>query len=123
MILVVEDEPLVRMFVFDVLDEAGYRVLEAVNAHEAISLLEAHADIRLVVSDIDMPGHMNGISLAHHMAGAHPFVPVVLVSGRIQPREGELPPGASFLSKPFDPASLLLVVTDLLDGARRQRGS
>jgi CheY-like chemotaxis protein len=63
-VLAVEDEPIVRMSMSDFLDDAGYKVFEAVNADEAIALLQARSDVQVVVTDIEMPGSMNGLELA-----------------------------------------------------------
>jgi two-component system, response regulator PdtaR len=64
-VLVVEDETLVRMFMADFLDEAGFKVFEAVNADEALTVLKARPDVQVVVTDIEMPaGSMNGLRLA-----------------------------------------------------------
>ncbi|MCB5173917.1 response regulator [Microvirga lenta] len=79
-ILVVEDEPLVRMFLADALDDAGYKVFEAVNADEAVTLLQARPDIQAVVTDIEMPGSMNGIGLARPVRERWPGIGLLVTS-------------------------------------------
>jgi DNA-binding NtrC family response regulator len=99
-VLVVEDEPLVRMLVADVLVEAGFRVIEAVNAEEALTILSARADVSVLLSDVDLPGGVHGYALARQVHHRWPQVEVLLTSGRKWPTAGDLPPGAAFLAKP-----------------------
>ena len=107
-LLLVEDEPLVRMFNADVLDDAGFRVVEAANADEAIALFEARADIRAVVTDIEMPGPRNGLDLAEHIKTRRPLVGVIIVSGREHPKLSAFTSGGGpFLAKPYSAADLL----------------
>ncbi len=106
-VLLAEDEALVRMYNADVLDEAGFRVVEAGNAEEAIALFEARPDIRIVVTDVEMPGSKNGFDLARHVTDKRPLVGVLIVSGRVRPAEDELPDGSRFLAKPYSPDELL----------------
>ncbi len=106
-VLLAEDEPLVRMYNADVLDEAGFRVVEAGNADEAIALFEARPDIRIVVTDVEMPGSRNGFDLARYVADKRPLVGVLIVSGRVRPRDDELPDESRFLAKPYSPDELL----------------
>ncbi|HEV7283761.1 MAG TPA: response regulator, partial [Kaistia sp.] len=80
-ILVVEDEGLVRMAAADDLVEAGFKVIEAANADQAIQMLETHPEITILFTDIDMPGSMDGIRLAHAVRERWPPVKLVLVSG------------------------------------------
>ena len=106
-ILVVEDEPLIRLGLASVIEEAGYVVLEAPNADGAIKLLEADTSIRVVVTDVDMPGSMDGIRLAHYVRERWPPVKLIVISGKIGVRPGELPVGARFMGKPYQDAMLL----------------
>jgi DNA-binding NtrC family response regulator len=99
-VLVVEDEPLVRMLVADVLVDAGFRVFAAVNADEALRILRAGVDISMLLSDVDLPGHFQGYDLARQVHERWPQVEVLLTSGRAWPSAGDLPPGAAFLAKP-----------------------
>lgn len=101
-VLVVEDEGLVRMAVADELMDAGFAVLEAGNADQAIRMLENHPEISILFTDIDMPGSMDGIRLAHAVRERWPPVKLVLVSGHQSPQPGALPSETAFFSKPYD---------------------
>jgi two-component system, response regulator PdtaR len=100
-VLVVEDEPLIRMAAVDLVENAGYAALEAGNADEAIRILEQRADIRLVFTDIDMPGTMDGLKLARLVRDRWPPVHIILVSGKTLVDRGDLPSGAEFFPKPY----------------------
>ncbi|MCB5177576.1 response regulator [Microvirga lenta] len=114
-ILVVEDEALVRMLASDILTEdGGYRVIEAVNADEALTLLEARHDVRLVFTDVDMPGTMNGFALARAIDLRFPSIEVIVTSGRKMPGVGELPEGIPFLPKPYASSALIQAVRKAL---------
>jgi CheY-like chemotaxis protein len=114
-ILVVEDEALVRMLASDILiEEGGYRVLEAVNADEALSLLEARHDVRVVFTDVDMPGILNGFAFARIIDMRFLGIKVIVTSGRTQPGVGDLAKGISFLPKPYAPSALIRMVREAL---------
>lgn len=100
-ILVVEDDPLVRMVLADSLADAGYRVLEAESADEALRLLDDQPQTRVVITDVRMPGSLDGIELAHVVAQRCPDAAIVVVSGDATPKDGDLPPGAAFIPKPY----------------------
>jgi CheY-like chemotaxis protein len=100
-VLVVEDEPLVRLAAADSLSELGYHILEAGNADEAIALLELWSGVRVLFTDVQMPGRMDGLSLATLVRDRWPAVEIVITSGRICPDEAELPLRALFLAKPY----------------------
>jgi len=107
-ILVVDDEALVRMSAVDVVEEAGFGVVEASNADEAILILESHGDIILIVTDIDMSaGSMDGLRLAATVRHRWPPIHIIVVSGHHQANEAELPSGGVFLSKPYQPRLLV----------------
>jgi CheY-like chemotaxis protein len=106
-VLLVEDEPLVRMYNADVLDEAGFRIIEASNADEAVLLFETRPDICALVTDIEMPGRMNGLALARHVQDKQASIGLLIVSGRVRPSPDELPIGGRFLGKPYTPTDLL----------------
>jgi len=100
-ILVVEDDTLLRMHALEMIEEAGFEVLEASNADDAIKLLEARMDIAVVFTDIDMPGSMNGLKLAHAVANRWPPIRIVATSGHFQMHDGDLPEGGLFIAKPY----------------------
>jgi CheY-like chemotaxis protein len=106
--LVVDDEPFVRMNAVDVVEEAGFAVLEASNADEAMHVLESHADVGILVTDIDMPaGSMDGLGLAASVHDRWPSIKIIIVSGRYQATLAEIPDGSVFLSKPYRPDVLV----------------
>lgn len=100
-VLVVDDEPLLRMAATDALEEAGCRVFEAANADEAIQVMESGERVDLLVTDIQMPGSMSGLGLTRTIRSRWPDVQVMVTSGAIRPRAHELPADVRFLSKPF----------------------
>lgn len=100
-ILVVEDDDLVRALAVNMAGTAGYKVYQAAEADEAIQLLERHLDIRIVFTDVEMPGTMDGIKLAHYVRDRWPPIELIVTSGAVHLVERELPLGASFLSKPY----------------------
>ncbi len=112
-ILVVEDEPLVRMFLSDLLDEARFKVFEAVSADEAVSTLQARPDVQAVVTDVEMPGSMNGFELARVVRERWPGVGLVVTSGRERPGPSDLPEDVAFLTKPHLPATVITLIRQL----------
>jgi CheY-like chemotaxis protein len=113
-VLIVEDEPLIRMGAVHLIEDAGYEVYEAGSADAAIALLELHKEIRLIFTDVDMPGSMDGLKLAHCVRGRWPPVKIIVTSGHIKVTEESLPAGAIFLPKPYDPAEIAHKVRELI---------
>lgn len=109
-LLVVEDEMFIRMFVCDVLREAGYDVVEAVNGDEALELLKAGVSIDLVLSDVRMPGSTDGMALLDFVKKNHAGVPVIISSGHLDPGVALGAGAAQFLGKPFRIEEALAVV-------------
>lgn len=105
-LLIVEDEPLIRLAAADIAEEAGYSVLQAGDADEAVALLEQHPEIQIVFSDIEMPGPTNGIRLAAFIRDRWPPIEIILTSGRVPARDVELPSRGVFLPKPYRPGEL-----------------
>jgi CheY-like chemotaxis protein len=101
-ILVVEDEVLVRMLAIDVAIAGGFEALSAANADEAIEILELRPDVRLVFTDVNMPGSMNGLRLAHRVRQRWPPVELLVTSGFANLTTADLPERARFLPKPYD---------------------
>jgi CheY-like chemotaxis protein len=114
-VLVVEDDSLLRDLIRSVLGQAGFDVIDASSGVEALRLIRVRHDICAVVSDISMPGAVNGFELARRIRKVHPRVGVVLVSGRTEPTSGELPYGVLFLSKPFRAVTLLRLLRSVVD--------
>jgi CheY-like chemotaxis protein len=100
--LVVDDDALILMDASDILQDAGFQPLEAMNVADAIEQLEGHHDeITLLFTDVQMPGGRDGFDLAREAAQRWPDVKILVASGNIQPKAGELPDGAIFIEKPF----------------------
>jgi CheY-like chemotaxis protein len=112
----VEDDVLERMIATDILVDAGFRVIEAHDAREALTLLGARTDVRLVFTDWNMPGDIDGIGLAHLVHKRCPAVGIIVTSGKMRPAHGDLPAGARFISKPYRPSALIREVETLLQG-------
>ena len=98
-VLVVEDETLIRELVAEELEEAGYSVVVANDADQAIAILEARQDIHLVFTDIDMPGSMDGLKLAAAVRDRWPPVHIIITTGKVRPLE--IPANALFIPKPY----------------------
>jgi CheY-like chemotaxis protein len=113
LVLVVEDEFLVRMNAVALLEEAGFGVLEAASADDAIELLESRKDIRIVFTDINMPGSMDGLRLAHAIRNRWPPIELLLTSGQMRVRTEDMPERGRYLSKPYDPSELVRMVRSL----------
>jgi CheY-like chemotaxis protein len=96
-LLIVEDKLLVRLLAVEIAEEAGFSVLEATEADEAIRVLQKRPDIRVVLTDIDMPGSLDGLELAHAIRHRWPPIQVVLTSGKMRPAPGELPERSHFV--------------------------
>ena len=109
-ILIVEDEPLLRMMAVDMVEEAGYVAIEATDADEAVRILEARTDIRLVFADIDMPGSLDGMKLAAAIRRRWPPIEIILTSGQFAGADVELPSRGVFVPKPYDPAQVLAIM-------------
>jgi two-component sensor histidine kinase/CheY-like chemotaxis protein len=100
-VLVVEDEMMLRMRAVDIVEDAGFRSVEAVNADEAMSILESRSDISLLFTDIQMPGSMDGLKLAHTVRNRWPAIKIILVSGQVKPSDAERPADSRFFGKPL----------------------
>lgn len=99
-VLVVEDEPLVRLLVSELLLDEGFRVIEAANAAEALAVLRADVPVDVLFADVDMPPGIDGYALAHEVRAGWPLIEILMTSGRRWPADGDLPAGAAFLAKP-----------------------
>jgi CheY-like chemotaxis protein len=107
--MVVDDDVLERMGAADMFLDAGYRVLEAGNAADALLLFETNADIRVLFTDVSMPGPMNGADLARDVAKRWPAIGIIMTSGR--PRPDKLPSSMRFHDKPYEPTDVLRQAT------------
>lgn len=113
-ILVVDDEALLRMLAADHFTDAGYEVLEAANGAQALALLAERPDIGAVVTDVQMPGEPDGFTLSHAVREACPGCAIVVVSGRAAPGPGDLAERARYVPKPYEGRKIVRLVEDLL---------
>ena len=109
-ILTVEDEQPLREYLGEILEDAGYSVIAAADADEAISILESRNDIRTIITDINMPGSMDGLRLAAAVRGRWPPIRIIIATGKGAPGAGEMPPGSQFVAKPYRPDRILAAV-------------
>jgi DNA-binding NtrC family response regulator len=117
-VLIVDDEPLIRMDVASLLEDAGFDVIEAVNADEAIRVLETKSSVWAIFTDVDMPGSMDGIRLAHAVKDRWPPVHIFVMSGHRSVDVSELPAGGRFFSKPCDHVAVIAAFRHLQAGSQ-----
>ena len=115
-VLVVEDEAILRLHAIDVVEEAGFIAIEAKNADEAIAILESRSDITLLLTDVNMPGSMDGVKLAHAVRNRWPPVKIVVVSGHRQVDQSELPLDSRFFGKPFQAEKMIAELRAMIGG-------
>ena len=123
-ILIVDDEPLIRMGLSDFLQECGFKVLEAGNAAEAVQMIKSYAVvIDLVITDVRMPGDMDGFGLAQWVRAHQPALPVILCSGDAKKAEvaQEVCADEPFFKKPYDLQLLVAKIRQAI-GAKRTKG-
>jgi CheY-like chemotaxis protein len=106
-VLVVDDEPLTLLDAVEMIEEAGYEAIWARNADQAIAILERRDDIRVLFTDVNMPGSMDGMKLAHAVRGRWPPVEIIVASGMPMPTDAKLPDRGLFFLKPYDPEKIL----------------
>jgi two-component system, response regulator PdtaR len=112
-ILIVEDEFLLRMDSAEVIENAGFEVVQAANADEAIAILTARPDIHVVFTDIQMPGSMDGLKLAKFVRNRWPPIKIVATSGLVRVEDDDLPTGSVFLRKPYHGAEVVAALREL----------
>ncbi|MGA2292051.1 response regulator [Bradyrhizobium sp.] len=112
-VLIVEDEFLIRMDAIDMVKAAGFDVLEANNADEAIAILEDRLDVTVVFTDIQMPGSMDGLKLAAAIRGRWPPIKIVATSGMAEITKEDLPSGSRFIPKPYSPREIVEALREL----------
>jgi CheY-like chemotaxis protein len=117
--LVVEDEVLLRLHAAGLLEEQGFAVVEAANAAEALNVLQSRNDVRLLFTDIQMPGALDGMDLVREAHARWPRVLLVITSGRMKPPQAEIPDDGRFISKPYRAEELFNEVDDLMREAER----
>jgi CheY-like chemotaxis protein len=118
LVLVAEDEELVRLVIVDVLEDAGFEVIEAEHAEAALGVLQIHAArIHVLFTDIHMPGAMDGLALAHHTAKNWPKIALLLTSARPPPHQRRLPEKSRFLAKPYQHHHVIRHIRELAAAA------
>ena len=118
-VLLVEDEPLIRLFIAELLEDAGFRVVEAANAAEALVILAAGLNVNVLLTDVDMPFGGSGFELAQKVDKSWPEIEILIMSGRQWPAHGDLPPGAAFLAKPCPNEAIVSHVRSAAERTKR----
>jgi CheY-like chemotaxis protein len=116
-VLVVEDEMLLRMRAVDMVEDAGYTSVEAVDADEAVAILESRSDIALMFTDIQMPGSMDGLKLAHAVRKRWPPIKIILVSGQLTPAIIDIPADSRFYGKPLGAKEMIAEMQNMIGHA------
>jgi DNA-binding NtrC family response regulator len=117
LVLVVEDEPAVRAVAVETLEIEGFKVIEAPSADYAVTILQARDDIRVVFTDVTMPGHLNGFDLAQIAKSLHPNISVIVTSGALPSGFSGLAPEARFLQKPYRMTGVIRLIHELTEGS------
>ena len=112
-VLIVEDEFLIRMDAVDMIRSGGFEVIEAKDADEAIEILERRPDITVVFTDVHMPGSMDGLKLAAAIRGRWPPIKIVATSGRARLSAEDLPSGSRFLKKPYSAREIVSTLREV----------
>ena len=113
-VLVVEDEMLLRMRAVDIVEDAGFTAIEAMNADEALAILESRSDVDLLFTDIQMPGSMDGLKLAHAVYERWPSIKIILVSGKLTPTDSERPTDSRFFGKPLEVKQMIAEIQEMI---------
>ena len=114
-VIVVEDESDIRLMVAEALADAGFDVFEAEHADEAVAILQDRAvDVHALFTDVNMPGSMDGIALAHHSCRNWPWIVLLISSGRPRPSTMAMPPASRFLAKPYHPDHVVMHLQEML---------
>jgi CheY-like chemotaxis protein len=113
-VLVVEDELLLRVRAVDMVEDAGFTSVEAVDADEAVAILESRSDISLLFTDIQMPGTMDGLKLAHAVHQRWPWIKIILVSGQLQLPDLDIPDESCFFGKPLEGKLMIAQMRSML---------
>ena len=113
-VLVVEDQPLIRFNAVELVNSAGFEAIGAKNADEAIQILHARPDIHLVFTDVEIPGTMDGIRLTHYIRTRWPKIYLIVASGQGIIAENHLPNGSKFFPKPYSDDSIVKEIKRML---------
>ena len=113
-VLVVEDEMVLRMRAVDIVEDAGFTAVQAVNADEALAILESRSDISLLFSDFQMPGSMDGLKLAHAVHDRWPSIKIILVSGQVRVSDTDKPADSRFFGKPLEMKQMITELQEMV---------
>ena len=113
-ILIVDDEALLRMLAVDYFEEHGYEVIEAQDGTEAVAILKDRPDIRAVFTDVQMPGRPDGFGVAREARNANPSCAIIVVSARQWPDKDSLAHGVRFITKPYDGTAVVRMFDEML---------
>jgi DNA-binding NtrC family response regulator len=116
-VLIVEDEMMLRMHAVDMVEDAGYTPIEASDAAEAVAILESRSDVALMCTDIQMPGSMDGVGLAQAVHVRWPSIKIIVVSGQLKPPSIELPPCSRFFDKPLEAGQMIAQMRNMIGQA------
>ena len=116
-VLVVEDEMLLRMRAVDMVEDAGFTPVEAADADEAVAILESRSDIALLFTDIQMPGSMDGLKLAHAVHERWPPIKIILVSGQLRLANIDIPADSRFFGKPLEAKKMIAEMQSMIGHA------
>jgi CheY-like chemotaxis protein len=116
-VLVVEDDMMLRMRAVDMVEDAGYTPVEAVDADEAFAILQARSDIALLFTDIQMPGSMDGLQLAHAVHERWPHLKIILVSGQLELSGIQIPRDSRFFGKPLVSGQMITEMQNMIGPA------
>ncbi|MBB3559346.1 CheY-like chemotaxis protein [Rhizobium sp. BK512] len=112
-VLIVEDEPLIRFNILDVLEDVGHVALEAGNADEAMVLLKSRNDVDILFTDVNMAGSMDGIQLAKRVRAMRPNIGIIITSGMVRLDPMSLPANTAFLPKPYQHEALISAIDSM----------
>jgi CheY-like chemotaxis protein len=116
-VLVVEDEVMLRMRAVDMVEDAGFTPVEAGDADEAVAILESRSDIALLFTDIQMPGSMDGLKLAHAVHERWPPIKIILVSGQLKVANIAIPADSRFFGKPLEAREMIAEMQNMIGQA------
>lgn len=117
LVLVVEDEPLVRMVAAEGLEDAGFEVLEAESAADALDILNARSDVGVLFTDVNMPGDVDGVELARLVHERWPALRIVVTSGRDHLKKSEIPDEGRFVAKPYRTHEVVHLIEEMVNAA------
>ena len=122
-ILIVEDDQLLKMLTTDIVQDAGFATLEASNADEAIAILATRPDIAMLLTDVSMPGTMNGLKLAHVVRARWPHIKIIVVTARGDIAVSDLPAGGRIFNKPYRSDVMISAIRSLIEPANVESGA